>query len=446
MQTEQHCSRQQVNLFLAQQLSEEEQRIVELHLDGCMDCRQMIDLAAAPPEFWREAVQSLTRPENEILHSRGQTTGQSEEATLTSEGFTETECPRTGLNEYLRQILLPPENPHSLGQLAHYDIKEAVGVGGMSIVLKAIDNQLNRTVAVKLLSPLLAASDSARLRFSREARSAAAILHPCVTPVFSVSEWRGLPFLVMPFIEGETLQKYLSQNPRVTLRAMIMIGIQIADGLEAAHRSGIIHRDIKPANILLEGGILGIRITDFGLARTIGESNITQSGIIAGTPSYMSPEQARGVQLDHRSDLFSFGSVLYALATGQPPFSAETPLGVLRKIIKEEPRPVREFRPDLPEWFSTLIHRLLQKEAEDRFSTAGQVSSLLNQCQQHLLPGSEVPVPRELLSPHKASFVRHAAAFGTVMIAVALIAGLLIKHQQDPLWPRAHLLPRVEWQ
>ncbi|MFN8705623.1 MAG: serine/threonine-protein kinase, partial [Planctomyces sp.] len=211
---------------------------------------------------------------------------------------------------------------------------------------------------------------------------------------------------------------------------ILTIGIQIADGLEAAHRSNIIHRDIKPANILLEGGILGIRITDFGLARTMGESNLTQSGIVAGTPSYMSPEQARGIPLDHRSDLFSFGSVLYALATGQPPFSAETPLGVLRKITEEEPRTVQEIRADLPDWFSALIHRLLRKNAEDRYSTAGEVSALLNQCLQHILPGNNVPVPRELLSEYRVCSARRIIVFGTAAVAVLVVVAMLIRQRQ----------------
>ena len=160
--------------------------------------------------------------------------------------------------------------------------------------------------------------------------------------------------------------------------------MQTAAGLAAAHAQGLVHRDVKPANILLENGIERVKLTDFGLARAAADAGLTQSGIIAGTPQYMAPEQARGEAIDHRADLFSLGSVLYAICTGRPPFRAETPVAVLRRVSDDVPRPIRELNPEVPDWLEAIIERLHAKDPADRFGSAAEVADLLGQCLAHV--------------------------------------------------------------
>ena len=257
--------------------------------------------------------------------------------------------------------------PQMLGRLGGYEVSGVVGAGGMGVVLKAIDKSLDRTVAIKVLAPHLATSGAAGKRFAREAKAAAAVLHPNVIAIHSVSNDESLPYLVMPYVRGTSLQKRLDQEGPLSLQEILRIGSQIAAGLAAAHAQGLVHRDIKPANILLEEGVERVTITDFGLARAVDDATITHSGMIAGTPQYMSPEQARGEAVDPRSDLFSLGSVLYAVCTGRPPFRAETSYGVMRRITDDEPTPIREINPDIPEWLCQIIGKLMSKRAADRY-------------------------------------------------------------------------------
>lgn len=185
-----------------------------------------------------------------------------------------------------------------------------IGVGGMGVVLKGFDRALNRFVAVKVLAPQLAASAMARRRFSREAQAAAAVVHENVVAIHSVAEANGLPYLVMPYIRGASLQRRLKQRGVLTTPQVLRIGHQVAAGLAATHAQGLVHRDIKPGNILIEDGVDRLMLTDFGLARAVDDASVTQEGSLAGTPQYMSPEQARGEALDARSDMFRLGSVL----------------------------------------------------------------------------------------------------------------------------------------
>ena len=173
--------------------------------------------------------------------------------------------------------------------------------------------------------------------------------------------------------------------------------VQAAAGLAAAHAQGLVHRDVKPANILLADGVERVKLTDFGLARAADDASLTKTGIIAGTPQYMSPEQARGESVDQRSDLFSLGSVLYAMCTGRAPFRAETSYGVLRRVTDEEPRPIREINPDIPEWLCRIIARLMSKQPDDRFASAREVAELLEECLAHVQQPTAVPLPASLV-------------------------------------------------
>ena len=275
-------------------------------------------------------------------------------------------------------FLEPSEQPGSLGRLAHYDVREVLGSGGFGIVVKAFDEKLHRLVAIKLMLPHLAATSAPRKRFLREARSAAAVRHENVIAIYAVED-QPIPYLVMDFIAGRTLQQRLDATGPLELPDLLRIGRQIASGLAAAHAMGLVHRDIKPANILLEDGFEHVKITDFGLARAADDASITQSGFVAGTPLYMSPEQASGETVDQRTDLFSLGSVLYTMCSGHPPFRAANTMAVLKRVVEDTPRPIREIIPEVPDWVSKLISRLHAKNPADRIDSAQDVADLFGE-------------------------------------------------------------------
>jgi hypothetical protein len=290
-------------------------------------------------------------------------------------------------------FLLPSPRPDSLGRIGHYEVLQVLGKGGFGIVLRAFDETLQRVVAIKVLAPALAATSPARKRFVREARSSAKVRHKNVVQVYAVEE-QPLPHLVMEFIPGETLQQRLDRTGPLETPEVLLIGRQIAEGLAAAHAQGLIHRDIKPANILIEAGPnQHVKLTDFGLARAADDATLTQSGVIAGTPMYMSPEQAYGNALDHRADLFSLGSVLYTMASGRPPFRANSTLAVLRRVTEDAPRPIQEIIPEVPPWLCELIERLHAKKPADRIGTAREVADLLGRGQSALQGAMSAPLP-----------------------------------------------------
>src|SRR5262249_17384013 len=225
-------------------------------------------------------------------------------------------------------FLAPSTEPGFLGRLDHYEVLEVVGRGSTGMVLKGRDTKLQRIVAIKVLKPLLAGRGTARRLFVREAQAAAAIRDDHVIAIYAVSDEGLVPYLVMEFVAGITLADQIQRNGALGLREILRIGMQAARGLAAAHAQGVVHRDIKPGNILLENGGQRVKITDFGLA-------YAEKGVITGTPMFMSPEQARGDPFDHRSDLFSLGSVLYTLCTGQLPFQADNTVAVLKRVCQD---------------------------------------------------------------------------------------------------------------
>jgi serine/threonine-protein kinase len=291
-------------------------------------------------------------------------------------------------------FLQPDRTSGYLGKIGPFEVLQVIGRGGMGVVLKARDPSLNRLNAIKVLLPQIASRAAARSRFRREARAAAAINHPHVVTIFSVDEFRGFPYLVMEYVEGESLQHRLTSQRPLDAADVIRVGIQVASALEAAHARGVVHRDIKPANILLQAGGDQVKITDFGLAQIADEMQLTQSGAISGTPPYMSPEQSRGEPLDPRSDLFSLGSVLYAMSTtGKSPFQSTTAVDTLRRICDDTPPPVCQANRQIPEGLSVLIERLMAKDRRERIQTASEVVDYL----QRLPAGTERHT--ELLSP-----------------------------------------------
>ncbi len=290
-------------------------------------------------------------------------------------------------------FLEPCDKPDRIGKLGLYEIIEVVGQGGMGSVLRAVDTKLSRIVAVKVMAPELAANPTAVKRFLREAQSAAAVVHDHVVTIHAVDDQSRPPYLVMEFIEGQTLQQKIDREGALPLKQVLRIGSQMAAGLAAAHKTGLIHRDVKPANILLENGVQRVKITDFGLARAADDVEMTKTGLIAGTPQYMSPEQAHGQPIDSRSDLFSLGSVLYTMCTGRPPFRAESTMGTLRRVCDDTPRPIREVNAEIPDWLCATIDKLLAKRPEDRFQSAAEVADLLSQFLAHLQQPTTMPLP-----------------------------------------------------
>jgi hypothetical protein len=344
---------------------------------------------------------------------------------------TQAERPGGGAAVPTPDFLTPSGKPDSLGRLDHYEVLEVVGRGGMGVVLKGFDEKLRRVVAIKVLAPELAASGTARQRFTREARAAAAVSHDHVVTIHAVEEEHRPPYLVMQFVDGASLQAKLDEGGPPGLREILRIGLQTAEGLAAAHRQGLVHRDVKPANILLENGVERVKLTDFGLARAADDASLTQSGVIAGTPLYMSPEQARGEAVDHRSDLFSLGSVLYALCTGRPPFRAGGTLAVLKRVTDDAPRPIAELNPEVPGWLCDLIARLHAKNPADRFPSAQAVADLLGQHLAHLQQPSKVAMPQAPALPPPAGPARRRFRGGPAAAGLALLAlggGLLLAY------------------
>lgn len=259
----------------------------------------------------------------------------------------------------------------------NFEIDSLLGIGTSGIVVKAFDTQLRRTVAIKFLRPELAVSSPPRKRFLREARAAAAFDDDHIVKIYSVHE-SPTPHLIMEYLKGKTLAQLVTETGPLDSRNILDIGHQLASGLAAAHASDLIHRDIKPANILLTGKDLDqIKITDFGLARAVDDASLTMSGIIAGSPMYMSPEQAGGESMDARADLFSLGSVLYFLTTGRPPFRSTTTVGTLQRVRDAKKRDISEIIPDCPQWLIAVINRLMNRDPQKRFASAAQLADLL---------------------------------------------------------------------
>lgn len=264
--------------------------------------------------------------------------------------------------------------------IGRYEIIEELGRGAMGSVYKAHDPAVGRTVAVKTILSLALAgnqSEQYRTRFLREAHAAGSLAHPGIVPVFDVGEHEGVPFLVMEFVDGRTLADALKNGERFTLDRVCEIGSQIAEALGYAHRQGVIHRDIKPANILMTSrevyGAERPRITDFGIAK-LTTNEITTTGQLLGTPSFMPPEQFTGTPIDGRADLFSLGVILYSLSTGEQPFPGETMTAVSYKVVHTEPVPPSKLNPGIPLPLESLILKCLAKNPADRYQTGEELA------------------------------------------------------------------------
>ena len=404
--------------YLDEHLSENEEYELQSHIGSCERCQSKLEQLAASRAVWdglRSSMQDA--PEADAAP----------DATL------------HGLIEHLA----PSEDPKFLGRLGAYEVCGIIGQGSTGIVLKAFEPRLNRYIAIKVLSPTLASNGPARKRFEREGRAIASVSHEHVVPIYAVDDYRGLPYIVMQYIPGVSLLRRIKKSGWLNTCEVVRIGLQVASGLDAAHRQGIIHRDVKPANVILEDTVDRAMVTDFGLARVADEGTMTRTGTISGTPQYMSPEQARGDTTDERTDLFSLGSLLYTACTARPPFRAETVFGIIHRVCETEPRPVHELNPDIAPWLVEFIKVLMAKNPEKRFQSAAIVAQLLERELAHLQNPSTAAKPaREWMQPSRTGVTKGLyapirATLLKVILPLAVIVGSYLAWE--------HLEPRIAW-
>jgi eukaryotic-like serine/threonine-protein kinase len=326
--------------------------------------------------------------------------------------------------------------------VSHYQVIGTIGTGGMGVVYLALDERLNRKVALKFLPLAIAQDPQARARLTREAQAMSAVDHPNFASVYDIGEWNGQLFIAMPYYEGETLRQRLERAP-LTIVEAVRIAEQVASGLEAAHRADIVHRDVKPGNIMLTSGGQ-VKILDFGLAMSVADTNqtvtrMTQPGLAVGTIAYMSPEQTTGQVVDARSDVWALGVTLYEMLTGRLPFQGATSTAVALSITSHRPTPVRTLRPEVPEFLAGLIDRALERDPNRRTITAGDMKSSLAQWLA-AQSAQDIGVTRQLRSARR----RWAVVAGLAIVAVALAGTWLIRQNRLARWAREDALPQID--
>jgi serine/threonine protein kinase len=343
------------------------------HVEACPKCRQRLAELSAGDAVLAEACETLRAGGEPTIDRKflSSSVAISVERLLGEDN--PVDCETVSLD-----FLGPASHPEMLGRIGRYDIERLVGAGGMGVVLKGFDTELHRVVAIKVQLPQLATSAAARRRFAREAQAAAAVVHEHVIPIYNVETDGDLPYLVMQFVPGHSLQTRVDEHGPLAVKEVLRLARQAASGLAAAHAQGVVHRDVKPANILLEESVDRVLLSDFGLARTVDDATLTRTGTLTGTPHYMSPEQACGQNVGPRSDLFSLGSVIYFMCTGRPPYRGDSPMAVLNRICHEPHRPVDEVNPDVPIELAELVDRLLAKDPAHRFASASEVEARCN--------------------------------------------------------------------
>jgi len=341
-----------------------------------------------------------------------------------------------------RTILKPMEVLRPGTELADkYKIEDVVGRGGMGIVYKAEDIKLKRRVALKFLPPELLLNAEAKERFVLEAQAAAALSHPNICTIHEIDEEEGKSFIAMEYVEGQSLKAKIERGPLEEQEALDM-AIQIAEGLDEAHKKGIIHRDIKSANVMVTEKDR-VKIMDFGLAKVTGRTLLTREGTTLGTVAYMSPEQARGEEVDHRSDIWSLGVVLYEMLSGELPFKGDREASILYSVVHEEPRPLKDINRDLPPELQQIIGRALKKNLESRYGSAAEMLNDLKKYQD-VLRAEELGAfnLRTLLRRIRRPQIAIPALCALIAIAIASV--WFFNRQAKIRWAKQEALPEIE--
>lgn len=321
-----------------------------------------------------------------------------------------------------------------------YRIVDELGRGGMGIVYKAEDLRLERHVALKFLPPELTQDEEAKDRFVLEARAAAAISHPNICTIHEIDEFERQTFIAMEFIEGRSLREKVKEAP-IAVDETLDIAIQVANGLEEAHKKGIIHRDIKSANIMVTPASQA-KIMDFGLAKVSGSALITQEGVTLGTAAYMSPEQARGEKVDHRTDIWSLGVVLYEALSGQLPFKGDQEASVMYSIEHKEPKSLKDIKPDVPLELQKIVSRTLKKKPESRYSSVAEMLKDLKQYQESLrAPEVGITDFKSLLRRIRQPRIAIPAVF--IILVLCLISVWFLNRSAKIGWARKEALPEI---
>lgn len=305
--------------------------------------------------------------------------------------------------------------------IGQYHILSEIGRGGMAVVYKAEQTSLDRFVALKVLFPNFTGDSTSVERLYREAQAAARLDHPNIVEIYEVGEHEGLHFIAMKYVDGEPLDAILQQGPMPPARALKILA-QVASALDYAHRHNVVHRDIKPSNIIVSAGDR-ITLTDFGLAKGTGSATLTSSGALVGTPAYMSPEQARGDEIDYRADIYSLGVVAYEMFAGRPPFTGN-PLSIIMAHASQTPPPLRQFRPDLPAGVEAAVMKALAKEPAERYATAGEFAAVLRQALTKPAPSPTTQPVSEAARTPAAGRSRLVWGIAGTIAVVTLIVGL----------------------
>ena len=361
--------------FLFGSLAPEQASVLESHLSECSPCNDTLLELGSNDTFEQLAIEAFgDSPSNNVASSRTDLANINLVAAAAKAWSLQSQPNSRSTHAVeIEQAFDTDESSQCIGMFGQFRIEELLGAGSSSVVYLATDTTLNRQVALKILRPSL--GDSAKARFLAEAKATAAMDHPNVVSIHHLGVEKGMAFIAMKWTPGQTLARRMKDGQPMPTEEVRDIGSQIANGLAAAHEANLIHRDIKPANIWLEEATGNVRILDFGLVRATNEEvSLTLTGMLAGTPSYMSPEQARGGELDSRSDLFSLGCVLYQMLSGKLPFCGNNILAMLQSVQKDAPRHPREFLKDSPEDLSALVMSLLQKSPDARPPSASMVA------------------------------------------------------------------------
>ncbi|MGD8903872.1 MAG: protein kinase [Anaerolineae bacterium] len=315
-------------------------------------------------------------------------------------------------------------------KLGNYEIVDEIGRGGMAVVYRAYQRSLNRHVAIKVLAPQLSVDQQFVERFQREARAAAGLRHPHVVVIHDVAQEQGIYYIVMEYLEGRSLKELIQEEQSLSPKRATSIVEQVASALDYAHEQGFVHRDIKPANILV-GKNDHITLTDFGIAKAASETqHLTRTGMLIGTPEYMSPEQAEGGTVDHRTDLYALGVVLYQMLTGRAPFHSTTPHATLHAVIYEPPPPVRRLRPSLSPAIESVVMRSISKQPASRYQNGSDMVAALQAAQsgQPTVAVAAPPsTPTKDSRPQKSLAVPIAAGAAVVLVVIAVAIILLLR-------------------